>query len=380
MKPNILMISGDAGIARGNKNVFYEMLREFSKYFNTVHVITGSNDVGKTMIVHNNVYIHPSDKSKFLRLDFWTHADFVYKKAIEINMSYPLDMVASHVIPPFFPGTKAAMKISETLGIPHFAEVMHIPGYPAAGTLMETFERIRVKAFLKKNHKKFYKIRIINRNETKNFLVDLGIPESSLLEIPCFYLDFNAFRLYPEIKRKKDQFVYSGRFDRNKNIYSILKAFKAINEDYPKATLKLIGDGHMRPQIEKFIEKNGVRNVDLLGWFKVQTDVAKIYAESTALVMASFSEGGPRVTLEAMACGALVLSTPVGIMKEVIEDFRNSIMLNFSSKDVEEKMRFVLENPEKAKDIAHRGMQRVKEFEYHKAIGHYAKSYIFELN
>lgn len=377
MKPNILMISGDIGIAYGKKNIFYEMLKEFSKYFNTVHVITGANDEGKSFLIHKNVYIHPSNRNKTLRWDFWTHEDFVYKKALDINKNSKIDLIASHVIPPFFPGTKAAIRLSEDLGVPHFAEVMHIPGYPAAANLTEIIERISVKRFLMKNFEKFTKIRVINKADTKNFLLKLGIPEEKMLEIPAFYLDFQTFKPNPDVKRKAQQFVFAGRFDRNKNVFALLEAFKNISADYKDVKLKIIGDGELKARVEKMVD--GMDNIELLGWLPTQKDVAKIYAESAALVMPSFSEGGPRVTLEAMACETLVLSTRVGIMKEVLEDFKNGIVIDFSGTDIEKKMRYVLENPSKARQMANAGMKRVKEFEYHKAIAFYAKTYISEI-
>lgn len=376
MKHNIILITGDSGIAQGKQNIFYEMLREFSKYFNSVHVITAANADGQSFLIHKNVYVHPSNKVDFLRWDFWTHADFVYKKALEINKIYPLSFIISHVIPPFFPGTRGGILASKKLCIPHFAEVMHIPGYPEYGTLREKFERFCMANFLKRNYKIFDKIRIINKIDVKGFLLKNEIPESKLLEIPAFYLDFQTFKNYPEIKRAQNQFVFAGRFDRNKNIFSLLEAYKNLSKDF-EIKLKIIGDGFLKHKVESFCKD--LPGVELLGWLPTQKDVAKIYAESIALVMPSFSEGGPRVTLEAMACGALVLSTRVGIMKEVLEDKRNGLAIDFSAKDIEEKMRFILENPDKVSVMAKKGMERVKEFEYHKAIGFYARTYLAQI-
>ncbi len=376
MKKNILMISGDSGIARGKRNIFYEMLKEFSKYFENVHVITGSNGIGKTFTIHGNVHIHPNNRSRFLRMDFWGHENFVYKRALKINKTDGLDFVISHVIPPVFPGTKAGIRVAKELGIPHFAEVMHIPGFPKAEGIRELIDRAAMGLFMKRYFAEFDKIRIINQGETRDFLLKSGVPAGKLIFIPAFYVDFELFKPQGNIKRNERAFVYSGRFETNKNIFALLDAFKIVSKSFPSAKLKMIGDGALLDRVKKFIIKYKMDGVEILGWLPGHEDLAKVYCESACLVMPSFSEGGPRVTLEAMACETAVISTPVGIMKEVIRDGENCLQTGWSAAEIAEKMMFVLKEPDKTRAIAKAGQRSVKEFEYHKAIKFYAESYL----
>ncbi len=371
MKKNILMISGDSGIAHGKHNIFFEMLKEFSKYFDNVHVITGSNGVGKSFTIHKNVHVHPNNLSRILRNDFLKHEKFAVKKTLEINKKNKLSFVISHVIPPFFPGTKAAIKIASELKISHYAEVMHIPGYPKASGPREFLEKMTMAKFLKKNWEKFDRIRVINPGETKKFILDLGVPEKKMIFIPAFYVDFEIFKPR-KIKRNEWQFVYSGRFETNKNIFALLYALEMVSKKYPKAKLKMIGDGTLLNKVKK-LSKN--LNVEILGWLPKHEDLAKVYSESAALIMPSFSEGGPRVTLEAMACETPVLSTPVGIMKEVMNK-KNSIEIGWDAKSIAKKMEFVLKNPKKMREMGKEGANSVRVFEYKKAIKNYAETYL----
>lgn len=377
MKTHILMVTGDAGIAQGKQNIFYEMLKEFSTYFEGVHVICGSAKDGHKVPfkIHKNVTVYPSPRSRFLRKDFWTHANFVLETALEINKKTPLSLVISHVVPPFFPGSRGGILVAEELKIPHLAEVMHIPGYPKADRFMDHIERRRMNAFLKKYHGEFSGIRIINEGELKPYLKNLGIPEKKLRMIPAFYLDLKVFKPRPEIKKNLKQFVYAGRFETNKNIPSLLTAFAKLCEETQGLKLKMIGDGTLAPWVDKERERLGLQEeIELLGWLPTHTDVAKIYNESLALIMPSFSEGGPRVTLEAMAAGTLVLSTPVGIMKEVMEPGENTLKIAWDAENIEKTMRYALQHPEEARRIAKNGQKSIQKFEYHKALGFYAET------
>lgn len=378
MKKNLLMLSGDSGIARGKRNVFFEMLQEFSKYFENIDIITGGNAVGKSFTIHGNVHIHPNNFSEFLRRDFWMHSKFAYKKALEINGDRRIDLLISHVIPPFFPGTKAGMKIAAKLKIPHFAEVMHIPGYPKAEGVREVLDKVRMRQFMKSHYKKFSRVRIINENEPREFLFAAGLPKTKLIYIPAFYLDFDTFKKNSRIKKNREQFVYSGRFETNKNIFAMLDAVKNLRGDFPKLKLKMVGDGTLFEKVKKYIVKNGMeQHVEILGWLRTQKDLAKIYNESIALIMPSFSEGGPRVTLEAMACGTVVVSTPVGIMPNVIKDGKNGFIIGWESADITNKMRDILLSDElRLEKIAHEGQKSVQKFEYTKAIKNYAETYL----
>ena len=51
------------------------------------------------------------------------------------------------------------------------------------------------------------------------------------------------------------------------------------------------------------------------------------------LVLPSFSEGLPNVLLEAMSCGTLVLSTPVGAIPDLIQDGNNGFIMENNSSE-----------------------------------------------
>lgn len=363
------MVTGDAGIAHGKQNIFYEMLAEFSKHFKHVHVLTMANGKGKPFEIHENVTVWPSPRSRVLRWDFWSHAQWV------AGFAEKADLVISHIIPPYFAGTRGAERLAAKLGVPHFAEFMHLVGHPKAASVREWVEKLSTRVFLRRHVEQWDALRIINEAEVRPVFEGWGISGKKIVFIPAFYVDFEVFK--PRVcERNLRQFVYAGRFASNKNLVELLKAVEMV----PDCTLKVVGDGEEFEKVTGLVKAMGLEDrVELLGWLPTMRDVASLYQESLALIMPSLSEGGPRVTLEAMACETPVLSTNVGIMKEVLKDGKNGLQIGFEAREIAPVMQLALENPEMALELGRAGAKDVQRFEYGKALRHYAKAYLDRL-
>lgn len=369
------MMTGDWGIAYGKQNVFYEMLRGFSEHWDQVSVICPSNEKGEVIKIHGNVYLYPSGMSKTLHLDFLRHKGFSMKKAREIHKENPVDIMAAHVIPPLMANVKAAMQLSRELGVPYVAEVMHIPGHPEANNLMERVEKWTLARFIKKHGREIPHMRLINRFDTYDYVTGLGFPKEKILYIPAFYLDFELFK---DVGKEHDpkKLVFCGRLEKNKGLDLLVEAMKKVKKEEPDVKLSVVGDGGEKKWLSSQLATcNLQQNVEIVGWLPTRDDVAKIYQESGALVMTSYNEGGPRVTLEAMACGALCISTRVGIMQEVVRDRENALFIDWNADDIAEKILWAVRNPDEAVKVAEEGRKSVQKFEYGKALEYYAKKY-----
>ena len=151
---------------------------------------------------------------------------------------------------------------------------------------------------------------------------------------------------------------------------------KIVTAKKPEAAIDVIGDGSLKDWLEMEIETVGMsKNIIVRGWLPTRDDVAKVYQESTAIVMPSYNEGGPRVTLEAMACGAVCISTRVGIMQDIVEDGKNTLFIDWDPVDIAAKMLWVLDQPQDAAEVAEAGRLTVQQFEYDSALRSYADKY-----
>jgi len=365
----LLMITGDRSLAQGKMGPFYYMLEEFSKYWERVDIICPQVKSKNLKIknIFNNVFIHSSN----LPLIF--HPWFILKRGQEIFQQQKFDLFTVHSYPPFY-NDIGALWLSKKIKVPHVSEIMHITGYPKSGNFKEWFYKILTRLFIKGFTKNAKAIRIINQNQTGKFLEKSGVHMEKIKYVPAFYIDFDAFR--PLNVEKKYDIVFSGRLVKNKGIILLLKAVKKLKIKNQKLKVIIVGDGPLKPKIEKFIKKNNLQNnVEFSGWLPTTNNVAEIYNQSRLMVMPSFNEGGPRVTLEAMACRVPVLTSRVGVMLDIIKNNENGIFIDWKVEDIVNKIMLLLKDNNLRNKIAENGYDAVQQFERKKAIENYAKSY-----
>lgn len=117
-----------------------------------------------------------------------------------------------------------------------------------------------------------------------------------------------------------NQLVLVGRLSPEKGHRVLLEAAARLQHEGLDFRIVLVGDGDLRPEIERLIEKASLTDrVHIAGW-QDAAGVRNILAESRALVLASFGEGLPVVIMEAMAMGRPVVGTDVGGVGELVID------------------------------------------------------------
>lgn len=112
--------------------------------------------------------------------------------------------------------------------------------------------------------------------------------------------------------------VNVGRLDRAKGQLFLVQAAGKLAAEGMRFQLTLVGDGALRPELERLIEQLNLKeHVRLAGWMSNDQVRAEILA-SRAMVLPSFAEGLPLVIMEALALHRPVLSTYVAGIPELV--------------------------------------------------------------
>lgn len=106
-------------------------------------------------------------------------------------------------------------------------------------------------------------------------------------------------------KGKKTIFVTAGTLYPVKNHTLLIEAFSRI--DSSCAELWILGEGEMRPELERLTENHGLENK--IKFFGFQENPYQFMKHADVFVLSSNNEGLPNVIIEALACGCCVVST-----------------------------------------------------------------------
>ncbi len=166
--------------------------------------------------------------------------------------------------------------------------------------------------------------------KSKDYLIRLGLNKDAIFikgnttDNDFYYIRTNEFRAKRNILCRQyglanHNFLYIGRFSKEKNILLLLKAYKRLKTENNWG-LVLIGDGPQSEDITNYIEQNNIRNVCIPG-FQQKEDVPKFLAVSDLFILPSTSEPWGLVVNEAMAAGLPILvSRRCGCHPELVKE------------------------------------------------------------
>lgn len=160
----------------------------------------------------------------------------------------------------------------------------------------------------------------------RHLLVKLGVPRSRLVIIPNgvdidkyspgespIKSQFNAKRL----------FVYLGRIAPEKNVESLLKAWRHC-EMGNECQLLIVGDGPLKSSLQTNYGKE--YGINWLGFIADEMTRINILRAADVFILPSLVEGLSLSLLEAMACGTACLATDAGADGEVLEGGAGAIL------------------------------------------------------
>ncbi|MFP4403085.1 MAG: glycosyltransferase family 4 protein [Candidatus Woesearchaeota archaeon] len=159
-----------------------------------------------------------------------------------------------------------------------------------------------------------------NSIKTNNTIINLGTDTEKFKPI----LDKKKAKEKININSNQTIIGYHGRIGREKNLITLYRAFRKLEKKYNNIKLLIVGSG-VKDQ-ENIFSSN--RNIILTG---KKEDVIPYLQAMDIYVLPSLTETSSLSTMEAMSCGLAVITTPVGYVKEYINEKENGMFFPFKN-------------------------------------------------
>jgi glycosyltransferase involved in cell wall biosynthesis len=130
-------------------------------------------------------------------------------------------------------------------------------------------------------------------------------------------VDTTLFTAMGRPTSERRSILYVGRLSREKNLSALVEAAAKLAGRFEVA-LRFIGDGPMRTQLADHAESLGVA-----AEFTPVVEhrrLPAVFARADVFVLPSFTEGHPKVLLEAMSCGVPCVASDVGGNRAILVD------------------------------------------------------------
>ena len=182
---------------------------------------------------------------------------------------------------------------------------------------------------------------------SRNMLIQGGLPQERIV-VKANFLDSD-----PGVEvQKGSDVIYVGALHSYKGVSVLLEAWRLLGTNQ---RLKIIGEGPLRPDLEK--QAKGL-TIDFLGQ-QSQQDTLTLIRKAKCLVIPSVCyENFPRVLVEAYACGVGVIASRIGALAELVKDGQTGLHFTAgNSHDLKEKLEQLLNNPHGAEHLGKNARQ-----------------------
>jgi len=174
----------------------------------------------------------------------------------------------------------------------------------------------------------------------------------------------------PEWDTEVPMFVSVGRLTRAKNYPLLIRAFARVRQTHG-AQLLILGEGEERERLERLVRDLDLEDAVSMPGFRANP--FKYIRAASAFVMSSDWEGLPMVLIEAMACGAPIISTRYETgAEELVEHGENGLLVpRGDTEALAGAMERVIDDPNLRARLGRGAEDRAWQFDNARVVGKY---------
>lgn len=165
--------------------------------------------------------------------------------------------------------------------------------------------------------------------------------------------------------------LFMGKLVSGKRPFDLLKAYEFLVFERKISNISLIfvGEGILRPELEKYAKENNIPNVYFAG-FKNQSELPDYYAISDIFVSPSVSDVSPLVVNEAMCFSLpIIISDAVYSARDYVKQGENGFIFSVgNTRQLSENLSDLIGNGEKRKKFGGKSLEIIKLHSYESQI------------
>ncbi len=312
MSKKILLSLGTDTLLFQEGSAVRERIRGYAKDWDEMHIVVAADKSYRETALAPNIWIYPT-RSRFRAL-------------------YPLDMIrlgkfiiagrgVTHITcqDPFLTGM-AGISLKRQSSLPLEIQVHTDIGSPNfTYTIGNKVRKALALSYLPKADT----IRVVS-NKIKDYIVNtLGISAVNVTVRPIA-VDVEKFKWAPitvDLHDKYPQFkkiaLMASRLTREKDIARALSAWSFVKIQSPGAGMVIVGTGPEEARLKHVAHKLGISDVVVFETWLDQPTLASYYKTADLFMSTSLFEGYGMTLVEAHAAGCRIVSTDVGVAREI---------------------------------------------------------------
>lgn len=166
-------------------------------------------------------------------------------------------------------------------------------------------------------------------------------------------------------KLPENYILFVGSLEPRKNVKTLFKAYSQMKESYKKEFPLVIagGRGWLNSDVPEMVKALGIEERVKFAGYIENADIAAVYSQAAAFAYPSLYEGFGLPILEAMQCGAPVITSNTSSMPEVAGDAA-VLVVPTDAEELAAALESVLADEAKRVEMRRKGLERASRFSW----------------
>jgi alpha-maltose-1-phosphate synthase len=190
---------------------------------------------------------------------------------------------------------------------------------------------------------------------SRRTFIEMGVPAGKIYKIP-YGVRLERFRQTAEPAKDRFEVLFAGQVSLRKGVPYLIEAFRLLK--HPAKRLRLVGS--VDPAMKTLLDKMDLSGVEVLGRMP-QEKLAECMSSSHVLVLPSIEDGFGLVMAQAMACGAVIVSSVNTGGPDLYEDGKEGFIVPIRDPQaIANRLQQLAEDPALRQRMSEASLRRVR--------------------